>query len=260
MNRYRDDGAARLARAALVVAFGLMLVGCDFNTSLPQAPGSPAPSTTPSPTPGPSTISSTELIEHGYVLAVVEAFRSQPLVVHVVYSATLTSSQGSKSVKSTVAMTLDLSGKELKSLFVVKSGGKTTQSELVVVGKTAYARSTGSGWRKAPRNGVEKDISDTIKGMRLIDDPRDLKYVGVETVGDGQLHHLTAARAIPYRTSNGASGQYDAFDIWITEDGTPVLVKATYTAKLGSITTKGTTQFRFSQFGGPIKIVAPKTK
>ena len=157
-------------------------------------------------------------------------------------------------------MTLDLSGRELKSVFVIKSAGKSAQADLVVVGKNAYARSGGGAWKKAPRNGVEKDISDTIKGMRLIDDPLDLRYEGPETVDKRELHHLSEARPIPYLASNGATGQYDTFDIWITEDGTPVLVKATYSAKQGSITVKGTTQFRFSKFGGPIKIVAPKTK
>jgi hypothetical protein len=255
----RSTGAARLIRVAVVLALGVTVVGCDLVKVTAPASRSPAPSVAV-PSAAPSAASAADLVGHQYVLDTVKAFRSDPLVAHVVYAATLTSSQGSQTVKATVAMTLDLSGRELKSVFVIKSGGKSTQAELVVVGKNAYARSGGGAWTKAPRNGVEKDVSDTIAGMRLIDDPRDLRYVGPETIDARQLQHLTADRKIPYQASNGATGQYDTFDIWITEDGTPVLVKATYSAKQGSISVKGTTRFGFSKFGGPIKIVAPKTK
>ncbi len=157
-------------------------------------------------------------------------------------------------------MTMDLAGRDLRSVFIVKQSGKTTRSDLIIVGKTAYARTGGSGWKKAPRNGFEKDITDIIKGIRLIDDPADLRYVGLETVDKRELHHLTAAKAIPYLAANGATGKYDAFDIWIDEAGTPVLVKATYSARLGTLTVKGTTRYQFSHFGGPLKIAPPKTK
>ncbi len=256
----RSTGAARLIRVAVVLALGVTVVGCDLVKVPPQASRAPSPSAAIPVASAPSAIASADLVGHQYVLDVVKAFRSDPLVAHVVQSATLTSTQGSQTVKGTVAMTLDLSGRDLKSAIVIKSAGKTTGVDLIVVGKTAYARAGGSGWKKAPRNGFEKDISDTIEGLRLIDDPADLRYVGLETIEKRELHHLSEARAIPYLASNGATGQYDTFDIWVTSDGTPVLVKATYSAKQGSITVKGTTQFRFSKFGGPIKIVAPKTK
>ena len=252
--------ADRLVRIAVVLALAFGLLGCDLVKVKPTTTGAPSPSAAAIPAaPAPSALSSADLIGHQYVLAVVKAFRSDPLIAHVVQSATLTSTQGNQTVKGSVAMTLDISGRDLKSAMVVKTGGKTNGMDLVVVGKSAYARTGGSKWKKAPRNGLEKDISDMIEGLRLIDDPADLKYVGLETVEKRQLHHLSEARAIPYVASNGATGQYDTFDLWITEDGTPVLVKATYSAKLGSTSVKGTTQFQFSKFGGPIKIVAPKT-
>ena len=58
----------------------------------------------------------------------------------------------------------------------------------------------------------------------------------------------------------GQTGTYDTFDIWVEEDGTPVLANGQVSA-IGpyGVEIKGTNEFRFSKFGGPIAIAAPKT-
>ncbi len=109
-----------------------------------------------------------------------------------------------------------------------------------------------------PAQRYEKSVSDLIKAFRLVDDPTAFHYVGLETIDKRSLYHLAASRPIPYIASNGANGNYTTFDVWIAEDGTPVLVKAGYSARLGATTIKGTTEYDFAKFGGPIKIVAPK--
>ncbi len=246
------------ARAALVAMMATTVLGCDLVKPSPSASlAAAAPSSAPSPT---NAISSAELVGHHYVLAVVDAFRTDPLALHVYQTGQVTTTQGKTSVKATVTMTLDLSGRNLRSHMTIASGGKTTKADLVVVGKSAYARSGSGKWKKAPRNGYEKSVSDIIKAMRLVDDPTALRYVALETIDRRALYHLTANRPIPYVASNGATGQYDTFDVWIAEDGTPVLVKTRYSAKLGTITVKGTTEYSFAKFGGPITIAAPKTK
>ena len=73
-------------------------------------------------------------------------------------------------------------------------------------------------------------IDILIQAVRPVADPSDLSYVGVETVDGRELHHLTANGMIAYRPAAGGTGNLDAFDIWVEEDRTPVLAKATLSA------------------------------
>ena len=101
-------------------------------------------------------------------------------------------------------------------------------------------------------------MDNLVNAMRLTTDPADLRYVGLETVEGRQLHHLTSSRPIPYTPANGGTGQYDVFDVWIEEDGTPVLARTAFSATdAAGNKANGTTEFRYSKFGGPIQIVAP---
>ena len=52
------------------------------------------------------------------------------------------------------------------------------------------------------------------------------------------------------------AGTYDSFDIWVEEDGTPVLARGKISV-VGAygMEIKGTSELRFSKFGGPIEIV-----
>jgi hypothetical protein len=156
-------------------------------------------------------------------------------------------------------MTLDLAARELKATMMTKVAGKTTKQVLVVAGKYVYVRLDSRAWIRKPRSTFEKSGVDMITPLRLIRDPADLKYVGAEKIDGHMRQHLTASRILPYGTLNGATGQYDKFDVWTAEDGTPVLVKIALSATAANgLKVKGTTEFRFSHFGGPIKIVAPK--
>ena len=110
-----------------------------------------------------------------------------------------------------------------------------------------------------PRDVAEAEVAGLVQNMRLVTDPLDLRYVGAEEVDGRELHHLTASRAIPYAPGAGGSGNYDVFDIWIEEDGTPVLAKTAFSARDPTgVEVTGTTNFEFSNVGGPIEIVAPE--
>ena len=63
---------------------------------------------------------------------------------------------------------------------------------------------------------------------------------------------------VPYRTAIPGGGHYDAWDLWATPDGTPVLAKVRFTATDGSGNPlTGSTDYQFTHVGGPISISPP---
>ena len=90
------------------------------------------------------------------------------------------------------------------------------------------------------------------QGLRLVRHPSYLAYVGVDTVDKQALQHLRGIRDIPYVTDAGLAATIKKLDIWVEEDGTPVLAKAS-ASSIGSYgrEIKITTELRFSDFGGP---------
>jgi hypothetical protein len=235
---------------ALVGTLALVVLGCTG-----AAPPSVVPTVLPTPMP-------TASVDVGlqYAKAVVAAFASDPLIMHVVQTAKLTVTDGKKSVKEDVSMTLDVSDRDLSAEFLTKTGGKTTTDlGLVVVGKAAYAREGSDRWQSGPRSSAEQNIADVIRTLPAIRDPTHLRYVGVETIDKRKLQHLTAVRPFTYVMNIGQTGTFDTFDIWVEEDGTPVLASGKVSA-IGpyGVEITGTNELRFSKFGGPIKVAAPK--
>ena len=239
-----------LGHGALVVTLAVTVLACTG-----AAPPTPAPATArPTPTPAPS-------VDLGalYANAMIAAFASDPLVLHVVQTAKMTATGDTDSVKMSASMTLDLSDRDMDVHMETKAAGKTTEMDLVVVGTSVYARAGSDGWAKAPRSSYEQSISDIIRALQPIRNPAHLGYVGVETIDKQELRHLTAVKKFPYVMGNGQTGTYETFDIWVEADGTPVLATGKISA-IGAygIEITGTSELRFSKFGGPIKIAAPK--
>ena len=109
-------------------------------------------------------------------------------------------------------MTLDLSDRDLSARFETKEKGKTTNLDLVVVGKTVYARDGGKKMGQQGRGRApEQNIADVIRALPSIREPAHLAYVGLQTVGDVKLHHLTAVRKFSYQMSIGQTASYDTF-------------------------------------------------
>jgi hypothetical protein len=241
-----------LPHGLAVVTLGLAVLACSG-----AAPSvEPVATAPPTQTPAPS-------VDIGavYARAVVAAFASDPLVLRVVQTAKLTVSDGKDAVKETVSMTLDLSDRDLHAELTTKTGKKTTTDlDLVVVGSSVYTREGTGRWQSGPRSNAEQNLADLIRMLPALRDPTHLRYVGVETIEKQKLQHLTAARPISYVMSIGQTGTFDTFDIWIEDDGTPVLATGNVSA-IGpyGVEITGTNELRFSKFGGPIKIVAPKS-
>ena len=234
-----------------VATLGFAILACS-GSAPSLAPVATAP---PTPTPSPS-------VDIGavYAKAVVAALSSDPLILHVVQTAKLTVTTGKRSVKETVSMTLDISDRDISAELLTKTGGKTTTDiDLVAVGTSVYAREGRGRWQSGPRSNAEQNLADLIRMLPIIRDPAHLRYVGVETIDKRKLQHLTAGRHIAYVMSIGQMGTFDTFDIWVEDDGTPVLAKGNVSA-IGAYGAEitGTNELRFSKFGGPIKIVAPK--
>ncbi len=239
-----------LGHVALVATLSFAVLACTA-----AAPPSVAPTVRPTAMPTPT-------VDVGlqYAKAVVAAFASDPLVMRVVQTAKLTVTDGKKSVDEKVSMTLDLSDRDLSAEFLTKTAGKTTTDlGMVVLGKTVYAREGGERWQSGPRSNAEQNIADVIRTLPAIRDPAHFRYVGVETIDKRKLQHLTAVRPFTYVMNIGQTGTFDTFDIWIEEDGTPVLASGKVSA-IGpyGVEIKGTSEFRFSKFGGPLAIAAPK--
>jgi len=191
-----------------------------------------------------------------YAEALVAKLASDPLVLHLEQVASATTPAGE--VEATLSA--DFSGNDLDLTMQLTTAGGGVDMDMVIVDETAYVRQReDADWTSVPRNVAEAEIAGLVQNMRLVSDPLDLAYVGPEVVDGRELHHLTASRAIPYAPGAGGTGQYDVFDIWIEEDGTPVLAKTAFSATDPTgVEVSGTTNFEFSNFGEPIEIVAPE--
>jgi hypothetical protein len=191
--------------------------------------------------------------------AVVTAFASDPYVTHLEQVVEATSKVGTATVTVDLTLSGDFSGDDVAVHMAGSSGGDSFELDLVVVGDTSYVRQGGGDWSAAPLSALGSTAGDLIKGARLVDDPANLAYVGPETVDGRELHHLKAVGTIPYAPATGGTGAYDTFDIWVEADGTPVSVTATFAATDPSGNeASGTIEYTFSEFGGPIEVVAPE--
>lgn len=241
-----------LIRGAIVVGIAFSLLACAGRPRLVPAP--------PNPYPGPTPVVAS--IDPGarYAVALVAALASDPLVLHAVQTTKATASYNAESAKLNTTMTMDLSDRDHHMHVVSKTpAGKTVKTDLIVVGKSAYVRIGGAKWTKTPRTDYERSRTDIVRAFQLVRNPSLIRYVGLETIDKRKLHHLTAVQDLPFITVTGMTGTYTRFDVWVEEDGTPVLVKGKFTTVIDyGIEITGNSEMRISKFGGPIKIVAPK--
>ncbi len=226
------------------------------STVLTPAPASDAPPSV-SPTSEAAPPEEPPLADAGgpYAEALVAALAADPLVMHLEQVATATTPVGD--VEATLSG--DFSGDDLDITMHLATGTTAVDMNMVVLGDTAYVRQGDDEWAAVPSTAAEAELAGLVQNMRIVTDPLDLLYVGVEAVDGRDLHHLTASRSIPYAPAAGGTGQYDAFDIWVEEDGTPVLAKTAFSATdPNGVPVTGTTNFEFSNVGGPIEIKKPE--
>ena len=247
---------------ALFVLAGLIATaGCAASGASPVPPtASPAapsalPVVTPAATPASSATVAPSLGQSGGPLAeaLVAALTADPLILHVEQVASATAT-GAGTVD--VTLSADIDGDDLAFIYHIATPQGETSQELRVIGDQAYLLD-GAAWKAVPRSVVQSSIDGMMEAIRFIDDPTMLRDVGVESIDGRDLHHLTASRTIDYTPAAGGTGQYDVFDVWVEEDGTPVLVKTAFSAESNGTKATGTTDFTFSDVGGPIEIATP---
>jgi hypothetical protein len=254
----RRIGTPRL----LLLAAAVAVAGCGSGATSPAPPAASPPAATvvPVPTASDSPTTAPSQNEQGGPLAeaLVAALAADSLVTHLEQVATVTSTgTGATTVEATLSADIDGDDVAL-ALHVTTPQGEQSQ-ELRVIGDAAYTLDEGV-WRAVPRSVVQPSLASLLVAVRFVDDATALRDVGVESIGGRDLHHLTASRAIPYTPASGGTGQYERFDVWVEDDGTPVLVKTAFSAESNGTKASGTTDFEFSKFGGPIEIVAPSTE
>ena len=147
------------------------------------------------------------------------ALAADPLSLHLEQVATATTPVG----QVEAALSGDFSGDDLDLTIQLTTAGEGVDMDMVIVGDTAYARCAATRTGRRCRVMWPKRRSPGSSRTCLVTDPLDLRYVGLEDVDGRELHHLTAT--LFRMPAAGGTGQYDVFDIWIEEDGTPVLAR-----------------------------------
>ena len=254
-----------------VVLLAATLTACGGTASSPAATEAPEPSTVvrrgergtaPADAP-PSEASPTEEpppADAGgpFADALVAALGAEELVTHIKQSASVTTS-AAPDVPITATLEGDIAGQDLAMVIGLSAQGVDQVQELVIVGDSAYTRLDGGEWITAPRAAVADSLVGLLDNLRVVEDAGHLRYVGLEEFEGRQLHHLTAATDIPYTPSTGGTGQFRALDVWMEEDGTPVVIRGDFTAVDGAGNEgQGSSEMRFSNFGGPIEIKPPE--
>jgi len=241
---------ARSTRGIVAAVFGAVMVGvvaCGGTTS-------PTRSEVATPTPAPSV--------DGVALAaaVVAKLQADPFVAHVEQIADATTTETTADGKTVerpdvqIKTSYDFSGDDMRATMTATSPDSTSQSEMAAVGDTLWTRVNDGEFVVLPRNAeTEQALDEMYRTVRITDDPSVLRYVGPETVEGQELHHLAAAPGqVPY-----TSGTFDALDLYVLADGTPVLVQGVFTNKAPGVVVVGKTAVKYSDFGGPITIEAP---
>ena len=246
--------------AALILFAGVLVTACGGSSASASLAPTEAPSAAPTrsaPSSTPSQESPATEDVHPIAEALVTQLSSDMLVTHLEQTASF-STTGTTATDGVATMTADLSGDDLSLHLTLEADGVTAlDQEMVVVGDTVYVREPGGEWQSAPATAVGPSIAEIFKAIRFVDDPSVLQYIGLEQVDGRTLHHLTGTE-IPYQPAAGGTGEYDAFDIWVEEDGTPVSVASTFSARDGAGNeVTGSTDLDFSNWGGSITIEAP---
>jgi hypothetical protein len=235
-----------------VLLVAVALAGCGGAASTP-ASGSPGSSPAPA-----ATVDGTAL-----AASFVRILSDPELRASVIQQATATSRQAGDVLEIRVTMTADLALPDVALELTIEAEGQATRFGIVVVGDRSFV-DLGEGWLEAPAGSL--DTAELTDALVVVSDPGDLAYAGSQVVDGRTLHHLVAARPLPYSPAGfegtgAGSGTLDDLDAYVEADGTPVRIELSFTAdgstEAGPITVIGTTTIEFRDVGGAQVIVAP---
>ena len=190
--------------------------------------------------------------------ALVATLHADPFVAHFEESVLSSSLTNGRRLTLTAKAVGDVSGRDVSIESTTTGGGPATDQLFVSVGDVAWFRAKGDlGWTAGPRASLAASIDQLLATVQVIDDPKLLADLGVEDLDGQKVHHLTAESGVPFQLPNGVQGDYATFDVWATDQGIPVLVKATFVQVQGINSITGGVDIRYSKVGGPITIKPP---
>jgi hypothetical protein len=217
----------------------------------PREPSVTPPSETPSASPSPG-IDGVALAE-----AAVARLQGDPFIGHVEqdWEGTVVDAPDEPPwppgtiIKS--HMVADLDGDDMHVMTTEPASGDGTMNlEFWGVGDDAWVQQSGSQLVPMNHSDAALRVDGVFRAIRVTDDPRLLSYTRPETIDGRVVHHLTAAP--------GAIGPFDALDLYVQADGTPVRLTGTVSGEWdGGYAWTGTVTTVYSSFGGPVTIEPP---
>ena len=187
------------------------------------------------------------------------ALHVNPFIAHVEESVLASTLTNGRRLTITASAVGDVSGRDVAIRTTGTGNGPATDEQVVAVGDVSWIRpAKATTWEVHPRTFVAPSLDGLLSAVQPLDDPQVLVDTGVETLDGASVHHLTAVGAVAYHSLNGIDGVYDSFDVWATDKGIPVLVKATFSEFQGINSITGSTEIRYSKVGGPIAITPPE--
>jgi hypothetical protein len=254
--RIRSVGASGAWVALLAVTFAACASSsAPARTTPPQAPASAAASAVAASA---APAASTNPASSSVADALVAALHVNPFKAHIDESIRASSLTGATKTQVTAKAVGDISGQDVAIHITGTGSGPATDQDVVSVGEDAWIRATGAPtWELHPRTDVAPAVDGLLQTIRLIRDPSQLLDTGVETLDGTALHHLIAPTSVPYQSPDGVDGTYDSFDVWTTDTGIPVVVKATFSAAQDTSSITGSTEIHFTKVGATVTIAPP---
>jgi hypothetical protein len=232
--------------------------------------GSPTPSPSPSNTPAASPGASASAVPTAAPSAsaspgadVAQAFLAKMASPHFSADATITGDLEVGTVAFPVTGTYDVAGSDNRETLTIAVPGTPQSSQTITTHGVTYTRQDGLWFVKPATDPGSRGSGDLATALRSI---FDLVDIGVETKAGQPLHHLRprGSTSIPLSAIGATDPNGDgkvAFDFYVRDDGTPVVMTVTGTWTQPNGTTsqpvRMTIDFTFANVGGPIAIFAP---
>ena len=258
----------RTAMSAILTVI-VTCAGCLASTRASGVPsatdaGSARTSSSPSPSNGIETTSASatphsSLTGGGQLVAlVVERMARRPFRTRLeVRETTVTTTEsGATTVDGTHSGVINDQDFDLQMHFT--SAGNLTQTHVVAIGETVYLKVNEAAWQVSDRANSAAAIEVALREIRRTLNAGDLADLGAETLDGQAVHHLTMTAPGAIHDPRNPLIVYDAYELWVLMDGSPVRRKEAVHVSKGSLTSTYTSEVRYSGFGEPVRIVAPK--
>ena len=137
------------------------------------------------------------------------------------------------------------------------TAGIVSRAHVVALGDTLYVKVGEAAWQLSDRANAAAGIEASLREIRRTLATDDLADLGAETLDGQAVHHLTMTAPGAIHDPVNPLIVFDAYDLWLLTDGSPVRRKEVMRVSQGSLASTYTSDTRYSGFGDPMTIVAP---